>query len=200
MIAKLSGILDSVAEDHAVIDVGGVGYLVHASTRTLAALPPPGAPVRLFVETQMRDDRIQLFGFLAAGERDWFQLLLKVQGVGARVALAILSVLGPDELLTAVAAQDKAAIARANGVGARLAQRVVSELKAVVGDLALGHGAASPVIVAERGPSADAVSALVNLGYRRSEALAAVAGAARALGPEAAVETLIRAGLRELAR
>ena len=202
MIARLRGTLDTLGEDHAVIDVGGVGYLVACPTRTLAELPRPGEAVDLLIETQVRDDSIMLYGFPAAAERRWFRLLQTVQGVGARVALGILSALGPDELARAVAAQDKAALARASGVGPRLAGRIASELKDRLSELpgALGgpvSGAVAPML---GGPADDAVSALVNLGYGRSDAHAAVAKAAAALGAGAPIEALIRTGLQELAR
>ncbi|MFQ5958157.1 MAG: Holliday junction branch migration protein RuvA [Alphaproteobacteria bacterium] len=201
MIAKLSGRLDSVAADAAVVDVGGVGYLVYCSGRTLRGLPAPGEAVRLFVDTHVREDHIHLYGFIDESERDWFGLLQSVQGVGARVALAILTVLDPGEIAVAIAAQDKAAVAQANGVGGKLAGRIVSELREAVGNLVLGPAAAlAGTAFAREGAEADAVSALVNLGYRRGEALAAVAGAARALGDEGQVDALVRAGLRELAR
>jgi Holliday junction DNA helicase RuvA len=181
MIAKLSGLLDSVGEGWAIVDVGGVGYIVQASTKTLSTLPPPGKPVRLHVETQVRDEKPVLFAFAEAGERDWFRTLLTVQGVGPKVALAILSVLDAAGLARAVAAGDKAAVARASGVGPKLAQRVCAELKdKIVGGIEVG---ALPAAAGETGgPEADAVSALVNLGYGRSEAFAAVTGAARTLG------------------
>ncbi len=200
MIAKLSGRLDSAAEDQAVVDVGGVGYLVYCSGRTLRALPAPGGSVRLFVETHVREDHIHLYGFADEAERDWFRLLLTVHGVGARVALAVLSVLGTGDLVRAVAAQDKAAVSQANGVGGKLAGRIVSELRDVVGDFVLGPAGTTTALgaLAPAGPEADAVSALVNLGYRRVEAAAAVAGAARRSGADAPVDALIRAGLREL--
>ncbi len=201
MIAKLAGVLDSVGEDWAVVDVAGVGYLVYCSARTLRTLPTPGAPVRLFVETHVRQDHIHLFGFVDESERDWFRLLQTVQGVGARVSLAILAALGPSDLVAAIAAQDKAAVSQANGVGGKLASRIVSELRGTVGDLAakpsfmvVGAAASAPV----GGVEADAVSALVNLGYKRVEATMAVAGVARRIGENAGIETLIRAGLREL--
>ena len=204
MIAKLSGRLDSAGEDWAIVDVAGVGYLVFASARTLANLPAPGEPLRLMIETHVREDHIHLYGFADVAERDWFRLLTTVQGVGARMALAILSVLSPAQLVQALAAQDKAALARANGVGPKLAGRIASELKEKAGRIALGEaahlaalagGATAPV---EAVPE-DAVSALVNLGYGRGEAFGAVAQAARELGGNAPIEAVIRAGLRELA-
>lgn len=200
MIAKLAGVLDSVGEDWAVVDVAGVGYLVYCSARTLRTLPASGAPVRLFVETHVRQDHIHLYGFVDESERDWFRLLQTVQGVGARVALAILAALGPSDLAVAIAAQDKAAVSQANGVGGKLAGRIVAELRDTVGDLALGTVAALDAARVHGGPEADAVSALVNLGYRRTEAVAAVAGAARQLGAGARLDALVRTGLQELGR
>jgi Holliday junction DNA helicase RuvA len=201
MIARLRGFLDSQGADHLVIDVGGVGYLVHCSARTLAALAGTGEALDLHVETQVRAESITLYGFADTGERSWFRVLQQVQGVGARVALGVLSVLTPEELARAVASQDKAALTRASGVGPRLAGRILSELKdRLAGELA---GAALPA-QALPGGTVDgavggAVSALVNLGYGRSEALAAVGRAAAAQGQGATVEALIRAGLQELA-
>jgi Holliday junction DNA helicase RuvA len=202
VIARLRGTLDGLDEDHAVIDVGGVGYLVACSTRTLASLPRAGEAVDLLIETQVRPESITLYGFRSAAERSWFRLLQTVQGVGARVALAILSVLGPDELARAVAAQDKAALARASGVGPRLASRIASELKDRLGEVPAIAGVPSPELagVALGGPAEDAVSALVHLGYGRSEAHAAVTKAAAALGDAAPLEALIRTGLQDLAR
>jgi Holliday junction DNA helicase RuvA len=201
MIAKLSGRVDQTGPDWAVIDVGGVGYLVYCSGRTLARLPAPGEPASLLIETHVREDHIHLYGFADAPARDWFRLLTTVQGVGARVALAVQSVLEPDELMRAVASQDKASLTRASGVGPKLAGRIVAELKDKVGSLALGAGVA-PAGAAEGGPAsgaiADAISALVNLGYRRVDAYGAVAEAARRLGPDAALDSLVRAGLKEL--
>jgi Holliday junction DNA helicase RuvA len=201
VIARLRGTLDTLGEDHAVIDVGGVGYLVACPTRTLAALPRPGEAIDLLIETQVRDDSITLYGFRSAAERSWFRLLQTVQGVGARVALAILSVLGPDELARAVAAQDRAALARASGVGPRLAGRIASELNGRLTELPGPLGAPAPGPAARfGGPADDAVSALVNLGYGRSEAHAAIARAAAALGTAAPLDALIRSGLQELVR
>jgi len=204
MIAKLTGFLDHIGPEGAVIDVGGVGYLVFASTRTLGQLPPSGEAARLLVETHVREDHIHLYGFIDAAERDWFRLLTTVQGVGARLALAILSAVAPDGLTLAIVAQDKAMLARADGVGSKLAARIVNELRDKVGGLALAatNGAASavPSAVGEPGVTGDAVSALVNLGYRRAEAFGAVAAASRRLGGDAPVDALIRAGLQELAQ
>jgi len=197
MIAKLTGQVDSAAEDAAVVDVGGVGYLVFCSARTLARLPAKGGPVSLLIETHVREDHIHLYGFAESGERDWFRLLTTVQGVGARLALAILGVLGPDELVRAIAAADKASLARAPGVGPKLAGRIAAELKDKVGSIALGPAAVS---LPDQGVEADAVSALVNLGYRRAEAFSAVAAAARRLGSGAAVDALVVAGLKELSQ
>lgn len=201
MIAKLAGMLDSVGDDHAVVDVGGVGYLVFCSGRTMRALPAVGQPVVIHVETHVREDHIHLYGFADEAERDWFRLLQSVQGVGARVALAILTVHAPGDLMLIIAAQDKAAMAQANGVGAKLAGRIVAELKDAVGGLALHPaGVTGGVALIEVGVEGDAVSALVNLGYRRTEAAMAVAGAARAMDGAAELDVLIRAGLRELGR
>jgi Holliday junction DNA helicase RuvA len=197
MIAKLTGLVDSVARDHAIIDVNGVGYLVRCSSRTLGALPPSGSAASLSIETLVREDAIDLYGFGTTRERDWFRLLTTVQGVGAKVALSILSTLSADELSQAIMAQDKVMVSRADGVGPKLANRIVSELKDKVGGFA-------PAAVAPSVPGiandalADAVSALVNLGYRRAEAVGAVDKAARKLGPKARVEALIPAGLKEL--
>jgi Holliday junction DNA helicase RuvA len=202
VIARLRGRLDALEDGHAVIDVGGVGYLVACSTRTLASLPRPGEPVDLLIETQVRDDSITLYGFPTATERRWFRLLQTVQGVGARVALGILSALGPGELAHAVAAQDRAALARASGVGPRLAGRIASELKDRLRELpgVLGAPLSGPAYATLGGPADDAVSALVNLGYGRSDAHAAIARAAATLGDGAPIEALIRTGLQELAR
>jgi holliday junction DNA helicase RuvA len=200
VIARLRGRLDGIAEDHAVVDVGGVGYLVMCSARTLAALPGLGEAVDLHIETQLRAESLALYGFKEPAERVWFRLLQTVQGVGARVALGLLSVLAPDELARAVAAQDKAALSRASGVGPRLAGRIASELRERLVDLPLPGAALDTVpIVGAAGAAADAVSALINLGYGRSEAHAAIAKAAATLGEQAAAEALIRTGLQELA-
>lgn len=206
MIGKLSGVLDSVGDDWAMIDVGGVGYVVSCSARTLRTLPRVGEPARLLIDTHVREDRIQLFGFLSTAERDWFTLLQTVQGVGARVALAILSTLPPAELAQAIALEDKTSLMRASGVGGKLAARLITELHERAGSMPEGGGAmlaATGAGTANGGAgsgAADAVSALVNLGYRRAEAFAAVAAAARTLGPDAAVGALIKGGLQELAR
>ena len=197
MIARLSGILAETSADHAVIDVNGVGYLAQASARTLSAIGPIGGTVLLLTEMQVREDAITLFGFGSAAERDWFRLLTGVQGVGGRVALAILSVLDPTELSRAIASGDKAMIARANGVGPKLAQRIAMELRDRVGGIALGPGSApAPVGSA----TADAVSALANLGFRPAEASAAVSAASDELGPDANLDALVRLALRKAAR
>lgn len=208
LIGKLTGIIDSVAHDSAIIDVGGVGYVVHASGRTLGRFGQRGVPVSLLVDTHVREDAISLYGFAEAVERDWFRALLNVQGVGAKVALSILTVLAPDELARAVAAQDKASVARASGVGPKLAQRVVSEMREKAGSIGLGTSgapvAASATTAAEGGgadgPLNDAVSALVNLGYRRPEAYAAVAKVMQAEGPGTPLGELIVKGLKELSQ
>ncbi|GLK78846.1 Holliday junction branch migration protein RuvA [Methylopila turkensis] len=206
MIGKLTGKVDSVGTDWAIIDVGGVGYVVHCSARTLGRLPKAGEIARLSIETHVREDRIQLFGFMADLEREWFRLLNTVQGVGTKVALGVLSVLDAPELATAIALQDKAAIARAPGVGPKVAARIAAELKdraplfADV-DPNLGRLAAGDGGDAKRGPqpARDAVSALVNLGYAAPQASAAVAAAMQSAGEGATTEQLIRAGLRQLA-
>jgi holliday junction DNA helicase RuvA len=197
MIAKLTGLLDQAGSDSAVIDVGGVGYLVFCSARSLGRMPAKGAPVSLLIETHVREDHIHLYGFAEPAERDWFRLLTTVQGVGAKLALGLLGVLSPDELMRAIAAADKASLARAPGVGQKLAQRIATELKDKVRAVSLGPAA---VELPERGSEADAVSALVNLGYRRAEAFDAVIEAARRLGASAPVDALIRAGLKELSQ
>ncbi len=197
MIAKLTGLVDSQGEDWAVLDVGGVGYLVFCSGRTLGGLPRRGETARLFVDTHVREDHIHLYVFAEAAERDWFRLLQSVQGVGARVALAILSALSADDLTQTIAAQDKVPLTRASGVGAKLAQRIVAELKDKV--VATVPGPVGAGAAAGDGEAADAVSALVNLGYPRVEAFGAVAVASRELGGEAGIEALIRHGLKELA-
>ncbi len=200
MIARLSGILAEAAEDHAVIDVGGVGYLIFCSARTLSRLPAIGEAVQVVVETHVREDHIHLYGFIDAAERSWFRLLTTVQGVGARVALAILSVLTADELVQAIAAQDKAAVSRANGVGAKLAGRIVLELRDKVGGMALGSVAALPEQGRVAASGEEAVSALVNLGYSRTDAFTAIARAGQRLGENAALDELIRVGLQDMAQ
>lgn len=209
MIARLKGLLDEVGDDWVIVDVGGVGYLVYCSARTLSRLPGRGEAVRLDIETHVREDQITLYGFGDAPERAWFKLLTSVQGVGAKVGLAILSVLTPEQLTQAVAAGDKAAIARANGVGPKLAGRIASELKDKVGGLTLGAAAkatvagdasASADAPAKDGFADDAVSALVNLGYGRSEAFGAVARVIQDKGGDVPLGELVRLGLKELAQ
>lgn len=200
MIARLRGQLAEATADHAVLDVGGVGYLVQASARTLAALGPTGGDVMLFTEMQVREDAITLFGFGSAGERDWFRLLTSVQGVGGRVALSILSVLDSNELARAIAGGDKAMVSRANGVGPKLAMRIVNELKDKTGGLALGPVGAAVGVVPVGGAVADAISALVNLGFRPAEASSVVAAAAEDLGEGATLDALVRLALRKAAK
>jgi holliday junction DNA helicase RuvA len=204
VIAKLTGVVDSSGADWAIIDVGGIGYLTYCSGRTLAQLPGAGGRVSLVIETHVREDHIHLYGFADAPERDWFRMLTVVQGVGARVALALLSALSPARLAEAVLAGDRAVLTGAQGVGPKLAQRILTELRDKVDGLPVGlpgalpgSGAAAPGAAA--GPLEDAVSALVNLGYRRGEAFGAVSQAARRLGEDAAIEALITQGLKELA-
>ena len=199
MIARLTGILAETSADALVIDVGGVGYLALASARTLSAVGPIGGQVMLFTEMQVREDAITLFGFGSAGERDWFRLLTSVQGVGGRVALAILSVLSSEELVRAISAQDKAMIARANGVGAKLAERIVRELRDKAGGIAIGPGGGA-TIAAKGGAAADAASALANLGFRPAEAANAVAAAEEELGAGATLDALVRLALRKASR
>jgi holliday junction DNA helicase RuvA len=203
LIAKLKGSVESVDEGSAVIDVNGVGYLVSASSRTLRDLVA-GQPATVLVETIVREDAIALYGFLETGERDWFRILTTVQGVGARVALSILSTLSPDEIARAIAAGDKASLSRPAGVGPKLAARLATELKdkaaafGVAPAPARASAAAAPA--AAGSVNEDAVSALVNLGYRRVEAFGAVARVTQRLGEGAPLDAVIRAGLQELAR
>ena len=209
MIAKLRGILDSTGEDWCVIDVNGVGYLVFCSARTLNHLATMGETVSLMIDTHVREDHIHLYGFVSELERDWFRLLQTVQGVGAKVALAILSVAGPDELTQSIAAQDKTTVSRASGVGPKVATRIVNELKDKVAKFAMApvqagakvDGAAAAAAPAEAGTDIqDAVSALVHLGYKQADAYVAVSTAARNLGEDADVKKLIRLGLKELSQ
>jgi Holliday junction DNA helicase RuvA len=201
MIGKLTGIVDSIAEDHAILDVGGVGYLVHCPSSTLARLTI-GASASLTIETKVGEDAIRLYGFFTAEEREWFRLLQGVQNVGARVALSVLSALSSRELERAVALGDKAAVGRAQGVGPKLATRIVTELKDKAPAMMLrGHAAEGTVpIMAPRGPEADAVAALVKLGYSQTQAAEAVARAARDIGEHAPVDAIIRESLRAMAR
>jgi Holliday junction DNA helicase RuvA len=199
MIAHLKGRLESTGIDHAVIDVGGIGYLVGASSRTLAAVGPVGEAATLFTEMLVSEDSIRLVGFASATERDWFRLLTGVQGVGSRVALAILSTLEPVDLARAVGAQDKAMVARANGVGPKLAERIVRELKDRVGAIPVGSGTGG-AMVAPAGAAADALSALLNLGFRPADASAAVAAADEELGGAASLDALVRLALRKAAK
>ena len=197
MIAKLRGLLDGFSADHAVIDVAGVGYLVSASTRTLAQLGAIGEEVVLHTEMLVSDDAIRLVGFATAEERDWFRLLTSVQGVGNKVALAILSALPGDELHRAIAGGDHSMISRAQGVGPKLAQRIVNELKEKAGGIALGPGGPA---LPTGGHAQDAISALLHLGFRPAEAAAAVGKAEAELGPETTLDALVRAALKKAAR
>ena len=205
MIGKLKGLIDSYGEDFVILDVNGVGYVVQCSSRTLQKLPQAGEAASLAIETQVREDAIRLFGFNSDAERDWFRLLQSVQGVGAKVALAILGIMSPAELATAIGTQDKAAVSRAPGVGPKLAARIVAEMK----DKAPALAAVDPVVAKLAGeddakgapkPVQDAISALVNLGYGRPQAAAAVAASVKALGESAETSALIRRGLKELAQ
>jgi len=205
MIGKLKGIIDSYGEDYIILDVNGVGYLVHCSPRTLQELPATGQPATLSIETHVREDQIRLFGFMSDVEREWFRLLQTVQGVGAKVALAVLGTLKPVALASAIAMRDKAMVARTPGVGPKVAERIVTELK----DKAPAYAGIDPAVIRLSGavedkrapqPVADAVSALVNLGYGQPQAASAVAVAARNAGERADAASLIRLGLKELAK
>lgn len=192
MIARLSGILAETSADGAVIDIAGVGYQVLASARTLDALGPVGGEVLVLTELQVREDAWTLFGFGSAAERDAFRALTSVQGVGGRLAMAILSALSPDELARAVAQDDKAMIGRANGVGPKLAARIANELQGKLGAVGLGSSL-SP----RAGAAADALSALSNLGFKPAEASAAVNAAQDDLGPDASLDALVRLALKK---
>jgi holliday junction DNA helicase RuvA len=205
MIGKLKGIVDSYGEDFIILDVNGVGYLVHCSSRTLQESPRSGEPATLSIETYVREDQIRLFGFSTDLEREWFRLLQTVQGVGTKVALAVLGTLKPADLATAIAMRDKAMVARTPGVGPKVAERIVTELR----DKAPAYTDVDPAVVRLTGaldekrapqPVSDAVSALINLGYGQPQAAAAVAAAARSAGAESDVRQLIRLGLKELAK
>jgi Holliday junction DNA helicase RuvA len=205
MIGKLKGLIESYGQDSVIVDVNGVGYEVHCSARTLQELPGVGQPATLSIETHVREDQIRLFGFVTEIEREWFRLLQTVQGVGAKVALAVLGTLKPSELASAIAMRDKAMVARTPGVGPKVAERIVTELK----DKAPAYTNVDPALVRLSGalddkrapaPVTDAVSALVNLGYAQAQAAAAIAAAARSAGEGAEATTLIRLGLRELAK
>jgi Holliday junction DNA helicase RuvA len=206
MIAKLTGVIDSVALNHAVIDVNGVGYLVQASARTLSRIGSgKGTPVSLHIETVVREDQFSLYGFCDAAEKEWFQILCTVQGVGPKAAQAILSAVSPEQLPAVIASQDKTALRQADGVGEKLAVRIITELKEKAGKMALGHAATQKVTDARKGAKAelpktasnDAVSALINLGYARAEAFGAVSTVIRDRG-EIALGDLIRESLKEL--
>ena len=205
MIGKLKGVIDSYGEDCIILDVNGVGYRVHCSARTLQELPATGQPAALAIETHVREDQIRLFGFSTEVEREWFGLLQTVQGVGAKVALSVLGTLRPADLASAIAMRDKAMVARAPGVGPKVAERIVTELK----DKAPAYAGMDPSVVRLSGavdekrapqPLADAVSALVNLGYGQPQAASAIAAAARNAGAAADAASLIRLGLKELAK
>jgi holliday junction DNA helicase RuvA len=209
MIGKLRGIVDAVGADHAIIDVRGVGYEVACSSRTLGALPRPGEPVTLSIETHVREDAIRLYGFLSEGERGWFRLLQSVQGVGTKVALAILSTLDVAQLASAIALQDRATVTRAPGVGPKVALRIVNELKDKAPPLSIAANASAmppngtlngTKAAAPESPAAEAVSALVNLGYAQLQANAAISNAMQKAGDAPRTEDLIRLGLKELAR
>ena len=205
MIGKLKGLIESYGEDSVIVDVNGVGYEVHCSARTLQELPGIGQPTALSIETHVREDQIRLFGFITEIEREWFRLLQTVQGVGAKVALSVLGTLKASELASAIAMRDKAMVARAPGVGPKVAERIVTELK----DKAPAYTNIDPALVRLSGalddkrapaPVTDALSALVNLGYAQAQAAAAIAAAVRNAGEGAETTTLIRLGLKELAK
>ena len=197
MIARLAGTLVETSADSAVVDVAGVGYLVLLSGKTLSALPAPGGEIILLTELQVREDSMTLFGFGSAAEREAFRQLTSVQGVGGRLALAILSILSPDELARAVSAGDKAMIARASGVGPKLAQRIALELQ---GKLGLAAGIAGGPAPMRGGAANDALSALANLGFKPADASAAVAAAQEELGTDATLDALVRLALRKAAK
>jgi holliday junction DNA helicase RuvA len=196
MIARLSGILAEVSSDSAVVDVSGVGYLVHLSARTLDALGSVGGQVLVLTELQVREDAWTLFGFGSAGEREAFRALTSIQGVGGRLALAILSVLSPDELARAVAQDDKEMIGRANGVGPKLAARIANELQGKLGVVTAGGAAPQP----RGGAAVDALSALANLGFKPAEASVAVNAALDDLGADASLDALVRLALKKAAK
>lgn len=200
MIASLKGRVQHIGEDHLVLELSGVGYLVQASARTLARLQPDAA-LFLHIETQVREDAITLFGFPTEEERDWFRLLTTVQGVGGRVALAILGVLAPAEIASAITLEDKAVLTRAPGVGPRIAARMLTELKGKVPAFAISSDTAAPAAVVASGSAArDALSALQNLGFRPADASRAIAESLRTLGEDTAAEPLIRDALKRLSR
>ena len=201
MIALLKGLVEQVGDDWAIIDVNGVGYLVSCSSRTLSKLGQ-GSAVKLHVDTWVREDAILLYGFTETAERDWFRLLTTVQGVGAKVGLALLSVAAPDQILRAIAAQDKTVLTQASGVGPKLAQRILSELKDKVGGIALGSasGTVAAAPISSNSALEDAVSALVNLGYRRLDAFEAAGAVLSELGDDAPETQIIRAALKRLGK
>ena len=204
MIGRLCGTAEQIEDGRCLIDVNGVGYVVLCSARSLSGLPAPPARATLLVETQVREDAITLFGFIDAAERDWFRLLTTIQGVGAKVALNLLSALPPDQLASAIAASDRGAITRAPGVGPKLAARLISELRERIAAMPTGSAFAptgtSPLVALPQGKLADALSALVNLGYRRAEAETALAAVQAEAGEDAPLDELIRGGLKRLAR
>lgn len=203
MIGKLTGIIDTIQSNTVLLDVNGVGYVVFASGRTLSKIGGKGEKCALMIETHVREDHIHLYGFADAVEQEWFTILTKVQGVGARVALAILTIASPNELSIAIAAQDKAVFSRADGVGPKLATRIVTELKGKTAGVELGKGNQSdtPAVaapMADNDNTSEALSALVNLGYGRSEAMMAISRAQKSLSEDADLGALIKQGLKEL--
>lgn len=210
MIGKLRGLIDEISEDSAIIDVNGVGYVVFCSSRTLANMQR-GAAAELVIETHVREDHIHLYGFASVAEREWFRLLTSVQGVGAKMGQAILGALDPDALSRTIGAQDKTGLTRAPGVGPKLAERIITELKGKVAKMGVlpmpAHSGALPAATkgkaaakAENRVTEDAISALTNLGYNRTEAFSAVSTVLHNEGPDVRLDTLIRLGLKELAR
>jgi holliday junction DNA helicase RuvA len=200
MIAKLYGRIDETGVDHLVIDVSGVGYLVQASARTLAALGKTDDFATVFTEMQVSENDMRLIGFATKEERDWFRLLTSVQGVGGKVGLAILSAIEPADLALAIGSGDAAMVARANGVGPKLASRIVNELKDKVGALAGIGGGAKLIAAASGNHASDAMSALANLGFKPGEAGSAVAQAVEELGPDATLDALVRLALKKASR
>ncbi|MGC1409679.1 MAG: Holliday junction branch migration protein RuvA [Acetobacteraceae bacterium] len=200
MIAQLTGRVEALEEGRCIIDVNGVGYLVHASTRTLAALPAAPEVARLLVETHVREDAILLYGFADSAERDWFRLLTTVQGVGGRVALSVLSALSPRDLVAAIASGDRASLTRAPGVGARLAVRLLTELRDKAGAMPSAPGFVIPPVAATPSIAEDAISALLNLGYRRPEVQPVVVRVIERLGEPALLDAVIRDSLKDLAQ
>ena len=200
LIALLTGLLAQIEADRCIVDVNGVGYLVQASTRTLSALPHPPEIARVLIETVVREDAILLYGFADSAEREWFRLLTTVQGVGAKVALGVLSALSPRDLVAVIAAGDRASLTRSPGVGARLAERILSELKEKAGGMPSSAASGAFAVDSAGGIEADALAALAGLGFRRVEAYPVVGRIVERLGRTARLDTVIRDSLKELAK